>query len=206
MLGISLDINDYLSYLIDKLHKLDLDNIRLMSDLIYKTWQSDNTIYIIGNGGSATTATHMSEDLAKSTIPDDKLLNYYGSRLKVISLTDNIGWITAVANDLDYDYIFVQQLQTLARSGDLLMAISGSGNSRNIIEAVNYANIFNIQTFGLTGFDGGELKKIQKNGIHVDCNDMGMVESIHLCLFHWVLNDVHARINRVGRYENKNNN
>jgi len=84
--------------------------------------------------------------------------------------------------------------------GDLLLAISGSGNSPNIVKAVDWANRHGLTTFGLTGYNGGQLKALQQHGLHVELDDMGMVESIHLCVFHWVLNDVFARINRTGRH------
>jgi len=86
------------------------------------------------------------------------------------------------------------------RAGDLVIAISGSGNSPNVLKAVDWANRNGLTTYGLTGYDGGRLKQIQQRGLHVDLQDMGMVESIHLCLSHWVLNDVFARINKQGRY------
>jgi D-sedoheptulose 7-phosphate isomerase len=82
----------------------------------------------------------------------------------------------------------------------LLVAISGSGNSPNILKAVDWANRHGVTTFGLTGYSGGKLKGMAKHTLHVALDDMGMVESIHLCLFHWVLNDVFARINGEGRY------
>jgi D-sedoheptulose 7-phosphate isomerase len=157
-------------------------------------------VYIFGNGGSGTTATHMSEDLGKSTIDPEHIQDESQRRLKVMSLTDNLGWILAVGNDVGYDQIFVQQLMNYGRSGDLAIAISGSGNSPNVLAAVDWANRHGLVTFGLTGYDGGKLKKMQQFGLHVPLADMGMVESIHLCLFHWVLNDVYARINRVGRH------
>jgi D-sedoheptulose 7-phosphate isomerase len=84
--------------------------------------------------------------------------------------------------------------------GDLVIAISGSGNSPNVLKAVDWANRHGLTTFGLTGYNGGKLKQMQHHGLHVELDDMGMVESIHLCVFHWVLNDVFARINREGRY------
>jgi len=84
--------------------------------------------------------------------------------------------------------------------GDVCLAISGSGNSPNVLAAVDWANRHGLKTFGLTGFTGGKLKQMQHAGLHVPLNDMGMVESIHLCLFHWALNDVFARINSEGRY------
>ena len=118
----------------------------------------------------------------------------------MLSLTDNAGWLLAVGNDCGYDQIFVQQLMNYGSQGDLLIAISGSGNSPNILTAVDWANRHGLTTFGLTGYSGGQLKQMQQHGLHVELNDMGMVESIHLCVFHWVLNDVFARINQAGRY------
>ena len=120
-----------------------------------------------------------------------------------MSLTDNTGWIMAVGNDLSYDQIFQQQLMNFGGPGDIAIAISGSGNSPNVLNAVNWANRHGLITFGLTGFSGGKLKETQQDGLHVELDDMGMVESIHLCLFHWVLNDVYARINSEGRYRVK---
>ena len=157
-------------------------------------------MFILGNGGSGTTASHMCEDLGKSTLPESLLHDESRKRLKVLSLTDNVGWIMAVGNDLAYDQIFVQQLMNFGSEGDLVIAISGSGNSPNVLNAVDWANRHGLITFGLTGYGGGKLKQMQQDGLHIDLPDMGMVESIHLCLFHWVLNDVHARINRAGRY------
>jgi D-sedoheptulose 7-phosphate isomerase len=87
-----------------------------------------------------------------------------------------------------------------ASAGDALIAISGSGNSPNILKAVDWANRHGLKTFGLTGYDGGQLRQLQQDGLHLELNDMGMVESLHLCLHHWVLNDVFARMNQVGRY------
>jgi len=142
----------------------------------------------------------MCEDLGKSTLPESLLHDESRKRLKVLSLTDNVGWIMAVGNDVAYDQIFVQQLMNYGRPGDLVLAISGSGNSPNVLHAVDWANRHGLVTFGLTGYSGGKLLQMQQDGVHVALDDMGMVESIHLCLFHWVLNDVHARINALGRY------
>ena len=120
-----------------------------------------------------------------------------------MSLTDNLGWILALGNDVGYDQIFVQQLMNYGSAGDLVIAISGSGNSPNVLKAVDWANRHGLTTFGLTGYSGGKLRQMAQAGLHVPLDDMGMVESIHLCVFHWVLNDVFARMNGVGRYAQK---
>ncbi len=200
MLGATLEADSYLTRLKVELDRIDRSALRRWADLIYRAWQEERFIFLIGNGGSGTTASHMAEDLGKSTLMEKDLLDETRRRLKVLSLTDNAGWLMAVANDLSYEQIFVQQLMNYGRAGDVLIAISGSGNSPNVLRAVEWANRHGLISFGLTGYNGGRLKQIQQDGLHVDLADMGMVESIHLCLFHWVLNDVFARINRVGRY------
>src|SRR5687768_6999582 len=200
MLGATLDLPAYLARLQTETARLDQAALTKMADLIYEAWENDRFVYIFGNGGSGTTASHMAEDLGKSTLRPEDLKDESKKRLKVLSLTDNAGWIMAVGNDVAYDQIFVQQLMNYGREGDLLVAISGSGNSPNILNAVDWANRHRLVTVGLTGYGGGKLKAMQQHGLHVALDDMGMVESIHLCLFHWVLNDVYARINREGRY------
>lgn len=200
MLGVTLDSNQYLNRLEEEISKIDRSSLEKWADLIYKAWEHNRFVFILGNGGSGTTASHMSEDLGKSTLPPSELGDESKKRLKVLSLTDNAGWILAVGNDLSFDEIFVQQLMNYGREGDLVIAISGSGSSPNVIRAVDWANRHGLTTFGLTGYSGGELRKIQRHGLCVELDDMGMVESIHLCLFHWVLNDVYARINSQGRH------
>jgi len=200
MLGIKLDSNTYLDRLKQEIDRIDSASMVRWADLIFAAWEKEKFVFVIGNGGSGTTASHMSEDLGKSTLPESALHDESRKRLKVMSLTDNAGWIMAVGNDLAYDQIFVQQLMNYGSAGDVLIAISGSGNSPNILNAVDWANRHQLKTFGLTGYQGGKLKSMQQDGLHVELDDMGMVESIHLCLFHWVLNDVHARINSLGRY------
>jgi D-sedoheptulose 7-phosphate isomerase len=200
MLGASLDLPSYLDRLNREVARLDQDDIQKWADLVYEAWKNGQFVFIIGNGGSGTTASHMAEDLGKSTLRPEDLKDESKRRLKVLSLTDNNGWLLAVGNDCGYEQIFVQQLMNYGSKGDLLLAISGSGNSPNILAAVDWANRHDLVTFGLTGYSGGKLKQMQQHGLHVELDDMGMVESIHLCVFHWVLNDVYARINGAGRY------
>jgi D-sedoheptulose 7-phosphate isomerase len=200
MLGASLDLPSYLDRLNGEVSRLNQADIRRWADLVFQAWESGRFVFIIGNGGSGTTASHMAEDLGKSTLRPDDLKDESKRRLKVLSLTDNCGWLLAVGNDCGYDQVFVQQLMNYGSKGDLLIAISGSGNSPNILAAVDWANRHGLTTFGLTGYGGGKLKTMQQHGLHVELDDMGMVESIHLCVFHWVLNDVFARINQEGRY------
>lgn len=201
MLGAELDGIQYVQRLCTELTRTSQSDLKKWSDLLYSAWEQGKFAYIFGNGGSGTTASHMAEDLGKSTLRPSDLHDESLRRLKVLSLTDNLGWIMAVGNDVAYEDIFVQQLMNYGQKGDLVIAISGSGNSPNVLRAVDWANRHGLITFCLTGYDGGKLKKMQQHGLHVDLHDMGMVESIHLALHHWVLNDVFARINFEGRYK-----
>ena len=200
MLGAKLETHDYLTRLKTELDRIDQESMRRWADLLFRAWEQGKFVYVFGNGGSGTTATHICEDLGKSSLRECDLQDESKRRLKIMSLTDNVGWILAVGNDVGYEDIFVQQLMNYGQAGDLVIAISGSGNSPNVLKAVDWANRHGLTTFGLTGFSGGKLREMQSDGLHVDLDDMGMVESIHLCLFHWVLNDVFARINQEGRY------
>jgi D-sedoheptulose 7-phosphate isomerase len=199
VLGASVDIDAYMDRLLVELKRVDLGEVRHLANLIYKVWQDGKTVFIFGNGGSACSASHLCEDLGKGCIAnldDDKM-----RRLKVMSLTDNVGWITALGNDCGYDQIFVQQMMNFAQPGDLAIAISGSGNSPNVLTAVEWANRHGLTTFGITGFNGGKLKGLQHAGLHVPLDDMGMVESVHNCVMHWVIDDLYGRFNRLGRYK-----
>ncbi len=201
MLGASLTVDAYIHRFQEELNRVDQAEIQSLADLLFAAWEQDRFVYIFGNGGSATTATHMSEDLGKSSLRQEHLGDENRRRLKVMSLTDNLGWILAVGNDCGYDQIFVQQLMNYGREGDLAIGISGSGNSPNVLAAIDWSNRHGLKTFGLTGYSGGKLRSLAGAGLHVPLHDMGMVESIHLALFHWVLNDVFARINGEGRYQ-----
>ena len=200
MLGVELGARDYLCRLETELRRIDPREVECWSELLFDAWRGGNYVFIFGNGGSATTASHLAEDLAKNCLRPCDLHDETRRRLKVMSLTDNVGWLTAIGNDLGYDQVFVQQLMQYGQPGDLAIAISGSGNSPNVLAAVGWANRHGLVSFGLTGFDGGKLKAAQQAGIHVALDDMAMVESVHLCLAHWVIDDLHARINRLGRH------
>ena len=203
MLGVTLDAKQYVARIKDELDRISATDMERWANHVYHAWKNSRFVYIIGNGGSGTTASHMAEDLGKSTLRENDLHDDSKKRLKVLSLTDNVGWLMAVGNDLSYEQIFVQQLMNYGQPGDVLIAISGSGNSPNVLAAVDWANQHELITFGLSGYGGGRLMEMQQDGLHVALNDMGMVESIHLCLFHWMLNDVYARINGEGRHGGK---
>lgn len=200
MLGTTLDAKAYIDRLRVELARVDAAAVERWADFVFEVWTRRSTLYLIGNGGSAAAASHLSVDLGKGTVAADNLRDESHRRLRVVSLTDNVPWITAVANDLDYEQVFVQQLMSAAVGGDALIAFSGSGNSPNVLAAVDWANRHGLRTFGVTGFDGGRLKELQQDGVHVDLDDMAMVESVHVSLFHWVVDDVYARTQQTGRY------
>lgn len=200
MLGSELGLSDYLSRCAAEFSRLDLSETEQLSEDIYQAYRAGRMVFICGNGGSGSNASHFCEDLGKSTLRREDFTNDAAKRLKVLSLTDNTPYILAWANDEGFDRVFVEQLKNFASPGDTLIAISGSGNSPNILKAVEWANRHEMTTWGITGYTGGQLRRQASKGLHVPLDDMGMVETIHLLLFHWVLNDLHGRINQVGKY------
>jgi D-sedoheptulose 7-phosphate isomerase len=200
MLGAELKPLEYLNRCSAEFARLDLGQVERLSSDIYSAYEDGRFVFICGNGGSGSNSSHFCEDLGKSTLNRKDFTNDAVKRLKVLSLTDNTPYILAWGNDEGFDRIFVEQLKNFASPGDVLIAISGSGNSPNILNAVEWANKKDVRTWGITGYSGGKLKTLARQNLHVPLDDMGMVESIHLLLFHWILNDVYARINRVGRH------
>ncbi|MBN2473192.1 MAG: SIS domain-containing protein [Pirellulales bacterium] len=203
MLGTQLDVNDYLTRLQTELARVDRDEVGRLANLIFHAWENERFVFLFGNGGSACTCSHLAEDLGKNCLSEaavDYRSDQTHRRLKVLSLTDNVGWLTALANDYSYDEVFVQQLMHYAGPGDLAVAISGSGNSPNVLAAVDWANRHGLITYGLTGYDGGKLRQMQQHGLHVALDDMAMVESIHLAVAHWIVDDLYARVTEQGRY------
>ena len=200
MLGMDLSVAAYFYQMSEELDRLDTAAVQRLSDRIYGAWLDDRQIFTLGNGGSAATATHYAADWAKNTVSPEDLSGWSGRRLRMISLVEQMAWITALGNDLAYDQIFVQQLIHFGRPGDLVIAISGSGNSPNVLNAVQWANDNGLTTFGMTGYDGGRLKKVVTDGVHVALNDMAMVESIHTAIGHYVVDDLAARMQKRGKY------
>ncbi len=172
---------NYLEYLAELLAQVDTAEVAEFIEQILQARARGATIYFIGNGGSAATASHFANDLAIGTRSWDE-------PFKVISLCDNAAVVTAIANDNGYDKIFLQQLQVLAQPGDLLVAISASGNSENIVKGIEYANANEMVTIGLTAFDGGALRKTAKYGVHIPTGkgEYGPAEDLHMVLDHLV--------------------
>jgi D-sedoheptulose 7-phosphate isomerase len=198
MLGIKLDVHPFLEKVCEELRKVDAAQVHALADAIYACYEKRQTVFIIGNGGSGSNASHFCEDLGKQSILRQDFENDAKRRLRVLSLTDNTPYILAWGNDEGFDRVFVEQLKNLANPGDLLVAISGSGNSPNILKAVEWANKHGLTTFGCTGFGGGKLKTLAQHNLHVALDDMGIVESVHLTAFHWVVDNMTKRIGMGG--------
>ena len=194
MLGVKLTAMAFLSRIGQELLKLNSNEVQALADTMYEKYLAGRMIFVIGNGGSGSNASHFCEDIGKGTLKLPQDLDSKKKRVRILSLTDNTPYILAWGNDEGFDRIFVEQLKNLASPGDLLIAISGSGNSKNILAAVEWANANGLATFGCTGFTGGKLRTLAKQGLHVALDDMGIVETIHLAAFHWVVDDLYRRI------------
>jgi D-sedoheptulose 7-phosphate isomerase len=171
-------LDTYLTQLARTLAEIQRDTLEAVAQALWETYERDGTIIICGNGGSAATASHFACDLAKWTINPDR------RRLRALALTDNVPLMTAWSNDRSYDSLFVEQLLTHYRPGDLLVAISGSGNSPNVIQAVAWANQAGAPTVGLSGFDGGKLAQMARYSLHVRNQVMPQVEDAHSAVCH----------------------
>lgn len=195
MLGTKMAAGPFLERIAQELLRLDPQEVQSLADVMFQAYQKGQMIFVIGNGGSGSNASHFCEDIGKGTLklPDD--LHHDGKkRFRILSLTDNTPYILAWGNDEGFERVFIEQLRNLASPGDLLIAISGSGNSKNILNAVEWANRNQLQTFGCTGFSGGKLRTLAHQGLHVPLDDMGIVETLHLAAFHWVVDDLHRRV------------
>lgn len=159
-------------------------------DSLFLAFEEGRTVFLCGNGGSAAAASHFGQDLAKGTLPTMAATR----RFRVVPLTDNIGYITALANDEGYESIFEQQLRNLGQAGDVLIAISGSGNSPNVLRAVEYARSIGMKTIGITGYDGGKLRSLADEGVHVPIFDMGMTEALHGVVFHIAMSRLREKV------------
>jgi len=181
MSNLTLFFKTYTSKLNQAISNLDIKNLKLASNLIKSAIEKSNTIYVCGNGGSAAIANHYVCDFLK----------YFRQRSKfnpkIISLSNSIETISAIANDMDYKYVFKYQLESLYKKGDILLIISSSGNSKNIKEVVNFANKKNIKTIGFSGFTGGFLKKKASISLHINAKNYGLAEDSHHVLMHILL-------------------
>ncbi len=171
-------MENYLSDLENALKCMDLDTLEQIIELLIQCRNSGRFVWVIGNGGSALTASHLAVDLGKGASFDKEY------RFRVFSLTDNVGVITAYGNDTTFSNIFVEQLKNVIRPGDLLLAISGSGNSENVIQAIDYCKGVGVTTIGLTGKTGGRLAEVSDCVFQASTDHMGRIEDLHTVVIH----------------------
>lgn len=175
------DIRDYLALEIEILKKLDVEQINAALNLLDETRQKKGRIYICGNGGSAATASHFQNDFNKG------VSEYIDVPFRFHCLNDNVATLMAIANDIGYEEVFRFQLRNNLEENDVLVAISGSGNSHNVIRAVEYAKEHGCKIIGLTGFAGGKLKELSDISLHAPVNSMQVTEDIHMIFDHLMM-------------------
>lgn len=178
--------NRYLSGLRDVLERFNLDKFDEIVKFILHAYDMGNNIFIMGNGGSASTASHFACDINKGCCIDlDK-------KFKMICLNDNIPTMLALANDVSYDAVFQEQMKNFFNPGDLVIGISGSGNSENVLKAIRYANENGGKTIGLSGFSGGKLSQIVDVPFVAEVDDMQKVEDVHMIVVHMIMQAVYG--------------
>lgn len=172
----------YIQYLQSVLQRVDPAEIGAFIETLLDARRRGATVFFIGNGGSAATASHFANDLAFGT-------NDYDQPFRVLSLTDNVPVLTALGNDFGYEEIFVRQLRVMGKPNDVLVAISASGNSPNLIKAFDHALAAGIKTVAITAFDGGKMRAMADSGIHVptEPKEYGPAEDVHMVLDHLVV-------------------
>ena len=175
------EINTYLEHEIDTLKALDVNEINAALNLLLETFEGGNTVFVFGNGGSSATASHFQNDFNKGVSEHtEKKFNFQ-------CLNDNVATVMAVANDIGFEEVFRFQLIGHMRPGDVALAISGSGNSKNVLNAVEYAKSQGAKVIGLTGFGGGKLKELSDVSLHVPVNSMQITEDIHMVFDHLMM-------------------
>jgi D-sedoheptulose 7-phosphate isomerase len=173
-------VSSYQARLLETLQTIDLAGVAQAIDWFDSARREGRSIFVCGNGGSASTASHFVCDVVKGASYNR------GQRFRILALTDNLATLTAYSNDLSYECVFAEQLKNFAQPGDLLLAISGSGNSPNVLRAVEYANSVGCQTIAMTGRDGGKLGPLAKLHLHVAEPHMGRIEDSHMVMCHMI--------------------
>ena len=174
-------INEYLELLKKTVDSLDKDALDEAMNAIFDVYERGATLYVCGNGGSAATSSHFANDFNKGISYDLE------KKFNVVSLTDNIATIMAIANDDSYDQIFVKQIENKIKPGDLLVAISGSGNSGNVLAAAEYCRARGIKVLGMSGYRGGKLFKLSDVHMHCPIENMQIVEDVHMIFNHMMM-------------------
>jgi len=174
-------IKDYISLEIETIKKLDVDAIDAAMQLIMEAYSNKKRIYIFGNGGSSATASHYQNDFNKG------ISEYVDTKFNFTCLNDNVATLMAIANDIGFEEVFRFQLINKLEEGDLIIAISGSGNSKNVINAVEYAKEQGNKIIGMTGYNGGKLKQLSDVSLHADVMSMQVTEDVHMIFDHLIM-------------------
>ena len=174
-------IKDYLTHEIETLKALDVNAMDAAIQLIEQTYEREGRIYVFGNGGSSATASHWQNDFNKG------ISEYVEKKFHFVCLNDNMPTVMAIANDIGFEEVFRFQLRGNLREGDIVIAISGSGNSENVLRAVEYAREQGCKVIGLTGFDGGRLKGCSDISLHVPVMSMQIAEDVHMMMDHLIM-------------------
>lgn len=182
------NLDAYLQRLHAALDALPREQLVLLGDALLRTYRANKQVFVLGNGGSSSTASHMAADLAKNTIGPNM------RRFRIFSLNDNAAIMTALANDLGYENVFSEQLTNLVQAGDLLIVVSASGNSPNVLKAMHYARSRSAEIAGLLGFDGGAAAKLADIPLVVPCDHYGVVEDVHLIVNHILVDHFRAHL------------
>ena len=189
-----LDLSAYLADLKGILDNLSLSQISRAADILFECFQADHTVFAFGNGGSGALASHLVTDLGKGThFPGPPEMETF-RRMKAIAVTDNMPMVTAWANDTLYEDVFMRQIENFLKPGDVAVAISGSGNSPNVLKALEFARRAGATTIGLGGFGGGKMKSLLDCPIIVPSNNMQQVEDSHVIITHMIFLDLKSRI------------
>jgi D-sedoheptulose 7-phosphate isomerase len=182
----------YLKELADALTRFEGTTMEHIVDVLFEVYLNGTDVYIIGNGGSAALASHFACDLAKNVT----FANGH-RRLRALSLTDNFSLMSAWSNDVSYESVFVEQLRNFLRSSDTVIAISGSGNSPNVLRALEFAREMGAKTVGITGRDGGKVAPLCDPCLIVPSNNMQIIEDLHTVTIHGVSSALYNRINAL---------
>jgi D-sedoheptulose 7-phosphate isomerase len=189
--GSAVAAKEYFASLQEVFAHLDYSVIDRMTDAIWENYDRDCALYVFGNGRSAALASHFACDIGKGTVAPSR------KRLRTVALTDNVPLITALANDLAYKDIFSEQLTGLAQKGDTVLAISGSGNSPNVVQGLEEARKLGLRTLVLTGFSGGRVKSLADLCLVVPSENMQHIEDAHLCATHAIFRAIRQRMIRA---------
>jgi D-sedoheptulose 7-phosphate isomerase len=181
MVDFKKDIEEYYDREIEVMKRLDKKELNKAMNCLLSHYENETNVYVFGNGGSSATASHMVCDFNKGASGEVQ------KRFRFICLNDNIPSLMAVANDIDFEDVFYFQLENKLRKEDLILAISGSGNSHNVIKAVMYAKKIGCEIIGMTGYDGGKLDKMSDYHLHVPADDMQITEDLHMGFDHMIM-------------------